>query len=1202
MKLMDKDTQKENDLVSDSVSAEPKKSDVALREEVILKFWLDNKIFEKSLKKNEGGAEYTFYDGPPFATGLPHYGHILAGTIKDVLPRYQTMKGKFSRRRWGWDCHGLPIENIVEKEFNLKSKKEIENFGIEQFNLRAREKIFTYADEWKRQVPRLGRWVDMENDYKTMDASYTESVWWVFKALYDKGLAYEGYKSMHICPRCATTLSNFEVSLGYKDITDISVTVKFELTDTAVKHFSQITENPDQTTEKASSVFVLAWTTTPWTLPGNVALAINPEIDYVEVLTEGSEDKFIVAKSRVEAVFKENFKILKEFKGRELIGLKYKPVFDYYQNKVLKDAQGRELKEDTGWKIYGADFVTTEDGTGVVHIAPAFGEDDMNLGKEQHLPFIQHVSIDGCFTAEVTDWSGELVKPKDDHTKIDVEIIKYLANRNLLFAKDKYSHSYPHCWRCQTPLLNYATNSWFIDVPKIRENLVKNNQGINWVPEHIKDGRFGNWLEGAREWAISRQRYWGAPLPIWKCSNCKEVKVIGSIQELKELIPASGNKYMVMRHGEFEGTADDLICVKPEAQSKLTTKGVEQVVSAGKSLTGQTIDIIFSSDFVRTRETAELIAETIGYDKTKIVYDRRLREWNVGDWHGKTWKSLTEAYPSRDYRYRNPIGGGESVLDVKRRVGDFIYDIDSKYQGKNILIVSHGLPITCLMAVANGLSEKEMISLDSWGGQVPLAQLQDLSFRQLPHNRDFELDLHRPYIDQITFRCSCGGEMKRIPDLFDCWFESGSMPYGQAHYPFENKDTFDPERGIGFPADFIAEGLDQTRGWFYSMLVLSTALFNQTSYKNVIVNGIVLGEDGEKMSKSLKNYPDPMIVVDKYGADALRFYLLSSPIVRAEDLSFSEKGLSELYRRVIMRLSNVVTFFETYTDRKQQINSENLDSKNILDQWILARLNELISGVEKNLDGYELDRATRQIDDFIDDLSNWYLRRSRDRFKTGDADQEAATGTTYFVLKELAKVMAPFTPFIAEEIYQKLKTANEPESVHLCDWPHPTDTVQPEILANMDKARQIVELGLAARMSAGIKVRQPLSTLKIKSSLPENYFSVIEEELNVKKVIVDSTIEGEVWLDIELTDELIREGQVRDLIRGIQDMRKKAGLNPGKLVLVELGGAEEARELIDQYREEIKKVVSASGIEWTGIKEGEKIKLGNLEIIASLRH
>ncbi|MEK7477747.1 MAG: class I tRNA ligase family protein, partial [Patescibacteria group bacterium] len=485
------------------------KSEIALKEEAILKFWQENQIFEKTLAQTKDGPEFVFYDGPPFATGLPHYGHILAGTIKDVIPRYQTMKGRPVKRRWGWDCHGLPAENLVEAKLKLKSKQEIEDYGVALFNEEARAMVLEYVDDWKKIVPRLGRFVDMENDYRTMDSTYTETVMWIFKTLHDKGLIYEGYKSMQICPRCETTLSNFEVNQGYKDIPDISVTVKFELMDEPKK-------------------YVLAWTTTPWTLPGNVALAVNPEIDYVEVSGEVEGNIYVVAGARVKAVFGDNYKILKTFKGSELLGKSYKPAFDYYVND--ENIKNRE----NSWKIYGADFVTTEDGTGVVHIAPAFGEDDMKLGQKENLPFIQPVAMNGRFKPEVTDWAGEQVKPKDDPQKMDIEILKYLAAKEILFAKAKITHSYPHCWRCETPLLNYAASSWFVEVTKFKDELVANNQQINWVPAHIKEGRFGKWLLGARDWAISRSRFWGAPIPVWKCEECQKTRIVGAVADLKD--------------------------------------------------------------------------------------------------------------------------------------------------------------------------------------------------------------------------------------------------------------------------------------------------------------------------------------------------------------------------------------------------------------------------------------------------------------------------------------------------------------------------------------------------------------------------------------------------------------------------------------------------------------------------------------------
>ena len=483
------------------------KSVRAEKEEATLKFWQDNKIFQKSLEKEAPKGEYVFYDGPPFATGLPHYGHLLAGTIKDYVGRFQTMQGKHVPRRWGWDCHGLPVENIVEKELNLKTKKDIEEYGVEKFNAVARKVVLTYVDDWKKIVPRMGRFVDMDNDYKTMDPTFTESVWWIFSQLNKKGFVYEGFKSMHLCPRCETTLSNFEVNQGYRDITDISVTVKFAVLG-------------------ESNTFFLAWTTTPWTLPGNVALAVGPEMDYVKIKVMSSGENYILAKARL-SVIKDNYAVVEEFKGEKLVGKSYKPVFDYYNNKETKNIEN-------GYKVYAANFVTMEDGTGIVHVAPAFGEDDMNLGKEKNLPFIQHVGTNGKFKPEVKDFAGINVKPKDDHQSADILIIKYLAGKGTLYAKEKIIHSYPHCWRCETPLLNYASSSWFVEVTKFRDKLVKANKDINWVPADIKEGRFGKWLEGARDWAISRSRYWGAPLPVWQCAKCEQKEFIGSLEDLKK--------------------------------------------------------------------------------------------------------------------------------------------------------------------------------------------------------------------------------------------------------------------------------------------------------------------------------------------------------------------------------------------------------------------------------------------------------------------------------------------------------------------------------------------------------------------------------------------------------------------------------------------------------------------------------------------
>jgi|TARA_Y100000310_G_scaffold170442_2_gene170621 isoleucyl-tRNA synthetase len=955
-----------------------KKSSVAELEEKILEFWNKNNIFEKSLAKPSPKGEFVFYDGPPFATGLPHYGHIVPGTIKDVIPRYKTMQGYHVPRKWGWDCHGLPLENLVEAELNLRTKKDIEEYGIDRFNKRAHDSVLRYADDWKKSVPRLGRWVDMENDYKTMDTSYTESVWWVFKTLYDKGLIYEGFKSMHLCPRCETTLSNFEVAQGYKDIVDFAVTVKLKL-------------------EEGS--YLLVWTTTPWTLPGNMAAAVNKDEEYVEVEYEG--ERIILAKKRLD-ILEGPHKVISTFPGSKLVGKNYTPPFDYYTD---SDISGKSH----AWKIYHAPYVSMEDGTGAVHLAPAFGAEDMELAQEKGIPIVHHVKRDGTFAPEVKDFSGLPVKPKDGstssphgHQTVDIEIIKHLAHNGLLFKKEKITHSYPLCWRCDTPLLNYASHSWFVKVTQVRDTILRENKKTTWIPPEFRDGRFGKGIEQAPDWAISRSRYWGAPLPVWRNEETGETVVVGSTQELKA-------------------------------------------------------------------HSASTIAE--------------------------------------------------------------------------------------------------------------------------------QADLHRPNIDSIVLRGKDGSKLKRVSEVFDCWFESGSMPYGSNHYPFEHLDKFNPKGGFfkkpkGFPADFIAESIDQTRGWFYSMLVLSVSLFGRAPYKAVITNGMVLAEDGRKMSKRLKNYPEPMDVVNRYGADALRYYLLSSPVIKGEDLNFSEKGVDEVMKKVIVRLGNVLAFHMLYRNKNTTAHTS---SEHVLDRWIIARAESVVRDVTSTLEQYELDRATRPLGVFVDDLSTWYVRRSRDRFKGTEADD--ALATLEYVLLSFSKVMAPFMPFFAEHLYQTLKKDTDSESVHLTSWPSFSKATDAgaKLISDMDEVRNIVSQGLQARARAGIKVRQPLALLTVKSrnkALEENkeLLSLIQDEVNVKKVSFDPSISEEVVLDTTLTQELRDEGAVRELIRHIQDMRKKQEFSPHDQVALTIQADPETQELIDKWKGAIKHTASLSSITFSSV-DGEPVSL-----------
>lgn len=1156
----------------DETKTDDKKQSISEREEAVLALWNERNIFEKSLKQNEGKESYVFYDGPPFATGLPHHGHLLQGTIKDLIPRYQTMRGRYVRREWGWDCHGLPIENLIEKELGLKQKSDIEAYGVGAFNKKAKESVMTYDKEWKSIVPRMGRWVDMEHAYKTMDSSYTESVWWAFKTLYGKKLIYEGFKSMHICPRCETTLAASEVSQGYKDIKDISVYVTFELVEEPGTH-------------------LIAWTTTPWTLPGNVAVAVNPGFVYAVVLSAGK--RYVVAKDLVARVFKDKeHEIVEERKGKAFIGLSYKPLFDYYTSD--EKLENRE----NAWKVVGADFVTVESGTGIVHEAPAFGEEDMELAKKLKLPMIQHVKMDGTMKPEVKDFAGMHVKQKSDDDKVrlstDIAVLKYLQEHGTFFAKENLTHSYPHCWRCDTPLLNYAASSWFVNVTALKPRLIEENKEISWIPENFRDGRFGKWLEGARDWAISRSRYWGAPLPVWKCNKCGKVDVMGSLGELKKNI-GSSNTYTFMRHGEADSNTRDIISCKEEDDIHLTEKGRAQAKAAATKLKDRKIDLIITSPVQRTRETAAIVAETIGISNGDILVDARISEVNTGDFNGQNINTYRNYFANTLEKFTKSPPGGETLEHMRMRVAEFLYDIEEKYHGKNILLVTHEYGTWMMEAAALGATNEEAAEMRNRGGDdyVNYAEVRDLAFVNIPHNERYELDYHRPHIDKVSYQCSCElGTMSRVQEVFDCWFESGSMPFAQFHYM---GDETTPEGKLfvkNFPADFIAEAVDQTRGWFYTMLILSVGLFDRAAFKSVITTGLILAEDGAKMSKRLKNYPDPMEVAEKYGADALRFYMMNSPIVRGEELRFSVLGVDEVFKKITIRLDNVRSFLEMYA-YNSVITRTQPDSRNVLDRWIIARWFEMHAEVTHHLDTHELDRATRPIMPFLDDLSTWYIRRSRDRFKSDDTDDRAAAAeTTGWILLQFSKLIAPFMPFIAEDLYQRLAVEDKKESVHLESWSD-VGVAASSILDEMETTRKIVEVALSLRAESGIKVRQPLSELSYKIAdkkpISDEMLGIIRDEVNVKQVIFDEEIRVTaennsehklsdnagllVSLNIALTPELKKEGQLRDLVRTIQDMRKKAGLNPSDRITVT--ATVEQLALLEKYRSEAMPIIGA---------------------------
>ncbi len=881
------------------------KTDFPKIEEENLHFWQENNIFEKSLANRKGNPEYVFYDGPPFATGLPHYGHILAGTIKDVIPRYQTMCGKYVERTFGWDCHGLPVENEMEKQLAKEmgranfGKKEIEKYGIANFNEACRGIVLRYTSEWKSIVSRMGRWVDFENGYRTMDIDYMESIWWVFKQLWEKDLIYEGFRVQPYCPRCSTPLANFEASQGYKDSVDPAITIRFKVCG-------------------EENTYILAWTTTPWTLPSNMALAMGPDVDYVKVNDNGTF--YILAKARLGAYYKKDAmpEIIAEFKGKDMAGVRYEPLFPYFMAEkaqggyLVRGSEYKFIKEgfnfvkEGAYRVINADYVSTEDGTGIVHIAPLFGEDDCNAGKANSLPAVCPVDDECCFTNLISDYAGMFVKDAD---KL---IMERLKAEGKLIHRSTVKHSYPFCWRCDSPLIYKAIPTWFMNIEKVKAKMLAANEKMTWIPSHIKDGRFGKWLENARDWNLSRNRYWGCPIPVWRNEDTGEMICVGSVAELEQL-------------------------------------------------------------------------------------------------------------------------SGQKVTDI-----------------------------------------------------------------------------HKHFVDNIEIKLQNGTVLHRIPEVFDCWFESGSMPYAQNHYPFENKEYFEKH----YPADFIGEGQDQTRGWFYTLTVLAAALFDKPAALHVIVNGMVLAENGLKMSKRLKNYPDPMDVVNRYGADALRLFLLESQVVRAEDLKFSEEGIKEVLRSVLLPIWNSFQFFITYANVDNWTPAEGKLSapenpSNPLDRWILSALADMTEEIREAMDNYQLQKAANRFEAFADSLTNWYIRRSRRRFwkSQNDTDKSDAYATLYYVLITFSKVAAPFIPFITDEIYRSLRTPDMPASVHLCDYPVPETWRRDRYLEKqMDLTMRAVSLGRFLRTQRSLKVRQPLARAIVVSledetrkMLRENA-SIMEEELNVKKL------------------------------------------------------------------------------------------------------
>ncbi len=1146
------------------------KSDIAKKEEETLEFWRREKIFEQTLAKSAPRGKFVFYEGPPTANGRPGIHHLAARAFKDVIPRFRTMRGYHVRRKAGWDTHGLPVELEVEKDLGLKTKKEIENFGVAAFNQCCRENVWKYRREWERFTERIGFWLDQTNAYVTYQSEYLETVWWILKRVAERDLLYRGYKVLPWCPRCGTALSSHEVAQGYKEVEDPAVFVKFKVKN-PTRHGL-----PDNT-------FLVAWTTTPWTLPGNVALAVGEKVEYA--LVEYNGENFIMAASAGEKM--RSSVLLASGSARpsfsrlptaQLLGLAYEPLFDFPQ-----------LQNEKSHRVYAADFVTTSEGTGIVHTAVMYGADDFVLGQKIGLPLAHLVAEDGTFV-EGTPWAGQFVK------KADRAIADDLQKRGLLFREEVCRHTYPFCWRCKTPLIYYARDSWYIKMTALKADLLAANETINWEPEHFKRGRFGEWLAEVKDWAISRERYWGTPLPFWlpvgEKSELTKPVVIGSLAELKKYTKKSGNRYLVMRHGEAENNVKDLLSSRPDNPHHLTERGREQVESTAKKLRAEKIDLIVSSDFVRARETAELVAKGLGLDKSKIMYDRRLGEVNHGDLNGQSVGVYHQFFKTPVEYFSNKLPNGESFADVKRRMGDCLYELEKQHIGKTILLVTHESPSWLLFAAAAGADIDESLKLRGDDDDfLKNAEARELDFIPLPHNADYEFDPHRPFIDELKLVDEAGRELRRVSEVLDVWFDSGAMPWAQDGYPASGREPL-------YPADYIAEAVDQTRGWFYTLLAIGVLLGRGSPYKNVVVLGHLLDKHGKKMSKSIGNVVDPWLMMDRYGVDALRFlmYSVGSP---GEPKNFDERLVDEVVKKVRNPLINTVSFYNLYCRDLPTASSKSLevaDNDHPLDFWLRARRRQLVLDVTADLENYRITEASRRLRDFVADLSQWYLRRSRDRLRAGlGLERVRAAALFRSTLEELARLLAPLTPFLAEEVYQAVRADSSPLSVHLCDFPSAAFEADDErLIALMNEARQLVSLGLEARELAAARVRQPLARVVFRDqpggwpSADENWRRLVAEELNVGRVDFDSKLSSAVWLDTALTPELRAAGIIRELVRQFQTERKLKRFQPGQLVAAVLTGPPEVIDLARARADELKRLVALSSLD---CRLGDKLKI-----------
>ena len=1152
------------------------KPEAVLREEEILAFWKKNRIFEKSLEARKNGKTFVFYEGPPTANAAPGFHHVASRAFKDIIPRFKSMQGFNVPRKAGWDTHGLPVEIQVEKALGFKTKQEIEKFGIGPFNEKCRESVWANVGDWRKLTERIAFWMDLDNPYVTYERSYMETLWWIIAEWWKKGLLYQDFKVLPWCTRCGTGLSSHEVALGYKSVVDTSVYIRFRVN----------SQDP-----RWKNVAILSWTTTPWTLPGNLALAVSADMPYVRVpdpekkgsfLVVGQENLPILMKS---GVFPKDTRASSAFPGKELIGLQYHPLFEV---PTLVSAQS--------YQVYGADFVKGNEGTGIVHTAVMYGDDDYRLGKKMGLPTIHTVTDAGKFIATLGGGlGGKYVKAKETESLL----LAHLQRTGALLREEAYEHEYPFCWRCDTPILYYARSSWWVRVNQVRKDLIKNNESINWIPAHLKRGRFGEWLKEEKDWAFSRERFWGTTLPLWRCQACGNTIAISSVDELASRALGSGNRYILMRHGEAESNAKHFVSSWPEVvPNPLTERGQEQISLAALELKNERIDAVFISDLPRAVATSEILAKTMNLQNIKT--DPRLREIDTGELNGQPAKFYRGLFQSSQDKLENRAPAGESLCDVRRRAAEFFIEKEREHKGKTILVISHADTIWMLASVMRGLSEKEIIA--EWenmrGDFLSLAERRTYEPKHLPLNFSGEVDLHRPYVDELKIRCSCGGVKARVPEVADVWFDSGAMPFAQLHYPFQGRNEIEKKKF--FPADYISEAVDQTRGWFYTLLAVSTLLGKGAPYKNVISLGHVLDKNGQKMSKSKGNIVNPWEMIEKYGADAIRwyFYTANAP---GDAKRFDERDLSNKLRGFIGTFWNSYILFDTYAEGRVKIPGK---PRSLLDRWILSRLAQLHDQATKSLESYDIVSAARSIESFVvDDFSNWYLRRSRRRFQRPETKREKSevTETAAAVLLTLAELTAPFIPYLAETIYQGVKKrlpALKEESVHMRNWPKPSRGFYSEkLVADMDLLRRIAAEALRQRAEAGVKVRQPLGELTLikqdRLKKAKELLRLIQEEVNVKHIdfATKPWPKGAIAaLDTTVTEALRREGAAREIVRNIQEMRRDLGLSPRERIMVQCLGSEKVNSIAKEWERQIRRDVNAKTFRVGGEKKKFRIE------------